>query len=200
MSDHDHDVDRFDRWSSHYDRSILQPLLFAPVQAATLSEAQREIHDVRTVLDVGCGTGQLLRRAAERFPGAELFGVDPASGMVGKAQGAPAEVVHARAERLPFPDAHFDLVTTTLSFHHWEDQQQGLREARRVLRGEGLFVLTDIVATGWLRSLLTRRRNEGRFNSPETLDRMLETAGFRPIGRASVPWRPQIKITLARAI
>ena len=98
---HDHDIGRFDRWSSRYDRSILQPLLFVPVQAATLAEAQREIGPVKAVLDVGCGTGQLLRRASERFPGAELVGVDPAPGMVGYAQESRStdiQVVNGSAE------------------------------------------------------------------------------------------------------
>ncbi|HXX89099.1 MAG TPA: class I SAM-dependent methyltransferase [Acidimicrobiales bacterium] len=198
---HDHDVGRFDRWSSRYDRSILQPLLFAPVQVATLAEAQRELRDVRAVLDVGCGTGQLLRRAAVRFPGAELVGADPAPGMLERARESPKdeiEFVNAAAEKLPFPDARFDLVVTTLSFHHWADQQQGLREVRRVLRDEGLFVLTDGSVPGWLRWAFAFRRGGGRLQSPEALDDLLAKAGLRTISRGSVPWRRQIQFTLAR--
>lgn len=197
----DRDVAHFDRWSSHYDRSVLQRFFFAPVQEATISAAATSARSVEAVLDVGCGTGQLLRRLHPRFPDAELVGVDPAPGMVKQARAARAdrhiEFVNGSAERLPFPDAHFDLALTTLSFHHWADQQQGLREIRRVLRGGGLFVLTDILAAPWLRWVLARRPSEGRFNPPVVLDRMLEDEDFRILGRASVPWRPQIKITLA---
>jgi ubiquinone/menaquinone biosynthesis C-methylase UbiE len=199
---HDHDVGRFDRWSASYDRSVLQPLLFAPVQVATLAAAQLQGGDVGAVLDVGCGTGQLLRAARERFPGAELVGADPAPGMVGRAQSSPAndiEFVNAAAEKLPFRDARFDLVITTLSFHHWADQQQGLVEVRRVLRDGGLFVLTDGSLPGWLRWAFAFRRSRGRFHAPDELDAMLAQAGLDPAGRQSVPWRRQIVITLSRA-
>jgi ubiquinone/menaquinone biosynthesis C-methylase UbiE len=59
------------------------------------------------VLDVGCGTGTLLRKAAERFDGAEMVGVDPESGMVEAAGEAwlgdrPVRFVLASAERPPF--------------------------------------------------------------------------------------------------
>jgi ubiquinone/menaquinone biosynthesis C-methylase UbiE len=200
----DRDVAHFDRWSSHYDRSILQRLFFGPVQEATMSETTINARSVEAVLDVGCGTGQLVRRMVQQFPNAEFVGVDPAPGMVKQAQAARADgkhvdFVNGSVEKLPFPDAHFDLVLTTLSFHHWADQQQGLHEIRRVLRGGGLFVLTDILAARWIRWLLARRPSEGRFNSPVVLDRMLEDQNFRTIRRVSVAWRPQIKIIVSRA-
>jgi len=37
-----------------------------------------------------------------------------------------------------------DLITSTISFHHWSDQPQGVREAVRVLRRGGLFILADM--------------------------------------------------------
>jgi SAM-dependent methyltransferase len=171
----DRDVAHFDRWSSHYDRSILQRLFFGPVQEATMSETTINARSVEAVLDVGCGTGQLVRHMVQQFPNAEFVGVDPAPGMVKQAQAARADgkhvdFVNGSVEKLPFPDAHFDLVLTTLSFH-----------AR------------------WIRWLLARRPSEGRFNSPVVLDRMLEDQNFRTIRRVSVAWRPQIKIIVSRA-
>ncbi len=201
----DHDVARFDTWSGHYDQSILQRFFFGPVQEAAITEAVLQQYEITHVLDVGCGTGQLLRRIARRFPDAELVGVDPAPGMVHQAQAATPpnrhlEFINAGAENLPLPDDHFDLVMTTLSFHHWADQQQALYEIRRVLRSSGLFVLTDVVAAGWLRRILTRRPVTGRFHSPEAIDAMLDKGGLRTVRRTSVPWRPQVKITLVRAV
>jgi ubiquinone/menaquinone biosynthesis C-methylase UbiE len=200
----DHDVGHFERWSSRYDRSVLQRFFFGPIQEATIAEVDRESGDVDAVLDVGCGTGQLLRRLAERHPDAELVGVDPAPGMVRQAQAASApeghiEFIIAGAEKLPFSDAHFDLVVTTVSFHHWADQQQGLHEVRRVLRNGGLFVLTDGLAGRWLRWPFAFRRNEGRLHTPDVLDGMLAAQRLRTVRRVPVPWRRQVKITLARA-
>lgn len=55
------------------------------------------------------------------------------------------------AEQLPFPTETFDLVLTTVSFHHWSDQPAGLSEAARVLRPGGRILLADHFTAGWLR-------------------------------------------------
>lgn len=68
-----------------------------------------------------------------------------------------------------------------------------------MLRSGGLLVLTDILAAPLFRWFLSLRPSEGRFNSPSDLDWMIEGQNLRTIRRASVPWRPQIKITLAEA-
>jgi len=188
----DHDIAHFDRWSSRYDRSILQRLFFGPVQEATIAEAARESGAVHAVLDVGCGTGQLLRRLAGRYLDAELVGVDPSAGMVTQAHRISVPDRHvaflsAGAEKLPFPDAHFDLVVTTVSFHHWADQQQGLREIRRVVRDTGLFVLTDGLADGLLRWPFLFNRNHGRLPTPESLDAMLVAQRFHTLRRCRCP-------------
>ena len=74
------------------------------------------------MLDVGCGTGALLRGLADRLPAAvELAGVDPAPAMIDGARAALGDRsnVHfelALAERLPFADARFDLIVSTVAF------------------------------------------------------------------------------------
>ena len=110
----------------------------------------------RRILDVGCGTGRLLARAAAVFPGAGLAGVDPAAGMVAEAAASLSADVDARfvrgaAERLPFADGSFDLVLSSMSFHHWADQRTALGEVRRVLRPGGIVALADGFAVGLLR-------------------------------------------------
>ena len=139
----DRDVGRFGRWASTYDEHWLQPRFFEPVQEATLDRAALLAPNPRRVLDVGCGTGALMRKAAKRFPRVDLSGVDPAPGMVEAAGRAwrgdrEARFVQAAAEHLPFEDGEFDLVTSTLSFHHWQGQQAGLNEIGRVLAPGGI--------------------------------------------------------------
>ena len=79
------------------------------------------------VLDVGCGTGYLLRRLAARCPAAtELAGIDAAPAMVAVArEAAVREAADGRlsfqagtAEQLPYPAGTFDLVVSTTSFDH----------------------------------------------------------------------------------
>ncbi len=134
----------------------------------------------RRVLDVGCGTGYLLRVLASQFPEAEeLAGVDPAPSMIDVAGASPAARVHFSvgvAEHLPYRDDAFDLVVTTTSFDHWKDQLTGLRECRRVLRPGGALVLVDQFSAWLVPTLLAGRRGKGRTKS--RCDRLLLSAGF----------------------
>jgi ubiquinone/menaquinone biosynthesis C-methylase UbiE len=178
----DQNVGRFGRWADTYDRSVLQRVLFGPLQETVLEQAALDVPAPASVLDIGCGTGQLLRRASRHFPEATLTGVDPSDGMVRVAQasvpvGAPVRFVEAYAEHLPFDDGAFDLVTTTMSFHHWADQPAALREVRRVMAPGGEFLLADALAAGLLRGVFGHEG--GSFNTPERLAEMLRGAGLR---------------------
>jgi SAM-dependent methyltransferase len=84
----------------------------------------------------------------------------------------------ATAERLPFPDRQFDLVFSTMTFHHWADQRQGVAEIARAMTPSGRWILADFIATGWLRYVrrLFRLR---RFLERDELDAMLASAGLR---------------------
>ncbi len=57
-----------------------------------------------------------------------------------------AEFVEAVAERLPFPDESFDIVTTRLAAHHFDDVALACREVARVLRPGGVFIFVDTLA------------------------------------------------------
>lgn len=180
-------IKRFDKWAPTYDKSRLQPTFFEPVHEATLRFASRVAPQPRRILDVGCGTGTLLRQAANHFPDAELVGADPAPGMVETAREAtqdnlPASFVCAPVESLPFAEGEFDLVLSTVSFHHWQDQQAGLGEIGRVLAPGGSLVLTDIFAVSWLRIMLLPMKLHGRFRTRAKVERMLRAAGLSPDG------------------
>ena len=141
------DVERFNRWAATYDQSLMQRLYFGPVHSKMLDllvQAEPKVQP-RHIIDVGCGTGRLLRAAASRWPEAKLFGVDPAEAMVSEATrlNPNATFKVAPAEWLPFPDQAADIVMSSLSFHHWADQEKGLQEIGRVLRPGGLFCLAD---------------------------------------------------------
>jgi ubiquinone/menaquinone biosynthesis C-methylase UbiE len=180
----DHDVGRFGRWADTYDESVLQRFLFGPLQGSALEQAATLVAAPRAVLDIGCGTGQLLHRAARRFPASTLTGIDASEEMIRVArssvpEGVPVEFVHGFAEELPFPDATFELVTTTMSFHHWADQPKALREVARVLAPGGVFALADALPVGWLSWLFVHSGDGGRFNTPRVLREMLQGAGLR---------------------
>ncbi|MBV9562152.1 MAG: class I SAM-dependent methyltransferase [Bradyrhizobium sp.] len=56
--------------------------------------------------------------------------------------------VETAAERLPFPDADFDFLACRYSAHHWQDFDRGLRQARRVLRGDAPAIFIDVCSPG----------------------------------------------------
>jgi len=185
---------RFDRWASTYDASPLQPALFAPVHQTALQLAQHLVPAARRVLDVGCGTGRLLRQARGRYRPAELVGVDLARGMLAAAMAATSiefgiRYLHAGAERLPFTDEVFDLVFATMSLRHWTDQAAGIAEIGRVLTPGGVLVLADVFPSSPRRtltaSLLARRR---RPSLPGELDAALIDHRLALVGYDHTTW------------
>jgi ubiquinone/menaquinone biosynthesis C-methylase UbiE len=149
-------------------------------RTATLVLAQPE--PPRRVLDIGCGTGYLLRLLADRLPDAtELVGVDPAPRMVATALAGTADqrirFSVGVAEHLTCPDDRFDLVVSTTSFDHWSDQPAGLSECFRVLGPGGRLVLVDQFSVWLAPTLLAGRRGKARTQRRAT--RLLTEAGFR---------------------
>lgn len=135
----------------------------------------------RRVLDVGCGTGYLLRTMARHYPEAqELAGIDAAPNMIEMAKGLTDDqrltFTNGVAEQLPYPDASMDLVVSSTSFDHWSDQLAGLRECARVLRAGGHLVLVDQFSRWLIPTIVTSRRGKAR--TPRRADRLLVHAGF----------------------
>jgi ubiquinone/menaquinone biosynthesis C-methylase UbiE len=95
--------------------------------------------------------------------------------------------VQGAAEDLPFDSASFDLVVSSMSFHHWADQRAGLGEIRRVLAPGGLFALADGVAIGWLRLAFRMTVKRERVHTPLELDSMLAAQALRTIGCGVLP-------------
>jgi ubiquinone/menaquinone biosynthesis C-methylase UbiE len=174
------DIQRFDRWSGTYERSFLQALLFDRVHQAVLDSIPGEIRP-ESILDIGCGTGRLLRKAGARWPVARLIGVDPAEGMIENARNLTpgATFYTSMAESLPLPDTSVDLVLSTTSFHHWRDQAQGVRQVARVLRPGGHFFLAD---TSLPRGLSTIIRHF-RLHDADTVREMFAQAGLNVQGQ-----------------
>ena len=184
---HRDDIARFDRWSKTYDSSIGQRLFFDRVHRAVLDELGTA--PFGAVVDIGCGTGRLLRAVSARWPEARLTGVDAAPGMIDVArQKLPAAELHvAPAERLPLPDQAADVVLSTVSFHHWADQAAGVREVLRILRGGGRFILADVSIPSWMSRLAPR----APMRSPGGFAKVFSEAGLEVAAQRRVPaWLP----------
>jgi ubiquinone/menaquinone biosynthesis C-methylase UbiE len=169
------DIQSFERRASSYERSPMQRLFFDRIHRAALELIPAEM-DPAVIVDIGCGTGRLLRKLARRWPEASLIGVDPAEGMVAEARRlTPGATFYVgQAEDLPLEAATVDLVVSTTSFHHWRDQALGVRQVGCALRPGGCFVLADILTPHWLYLLI----HHGRWASPVMVREMFDQAGL----------------------
>jgi len=104
------------------------------------------------VLDIGCGTGTLAIAAKRHVgPTGTVYGIDASPEMLAraekKARKASIEVVlsNAMAQALPFPDAQFDLVLSTVMLHHLprKGRAQCAAEMRRVLKRSGRVLVVE---------------------------------------------------------
>ena len=176
----DRDVAAFAERAEGYEAGWLGRL-HQEISDRTADLALAQVAAPRRVLDVGCGTGYLLRQLAARAPDAvELAGLDAAAEMVRVARESTddprARFQVGTAEHLPEPDGAFDLVVSTTSFDHWADQQAGLRECARVLAPGGRLVLVDQFSPLYLPTLVGSRRGKARTRRRAT--RLLTRAGF----------------------
>jgi ubiquinone/menaquinone biosynthesis C-methylase UbiE len=181
------DIERFDQRASTYEHSWLQRAFFDRVHFATLALATGIVQQPESILDVGCGTGKLLRRANTSWPEAQLIGVDPANGMIEMAKRLTpnATFFTGMAEALPLQDASVDLALSTTSFHHWQDQAAGIREIARVLRPGGYFILVDASFPDWFGRVFRPKR----FHSPAQLQTLFIQAGLRVQMQQTLAWR-----------
>jgi ubiquinone/menaquinone biosynthesis C-methylase UbiE len=104
------------------------------------------------VLDVGCGTGTLAIAARRQVGQAgSVCGVDASPEMITRAKkkaakaGLKVDFRNAFVEALPFPDAHFDVVLSSMMLHHLPGKvrRQCAAEIRRVLKPGGRVLAVD---------------------------------------------------------
>ena len=150
-----HARDQFQRWSRTYDRSWLNEAVFFPAIRACQEEItrwrQRRRRDQYCVLDVGCGTGTLLTILSGDPAARTLAGLDYSPNMIRGVVKKTRELglegriqaVCGDAERLPFADGVFDVLTCCNSFHHYPNQAAAIAGFARVLRPGGILILID---------------------------------------------------------
>ena len=154
---------------------------------------QAAIQPTEAVLDLGCGTGTLALEVKRRLPLAKIVGLDADTDMLRRARtkerrtGLQVHFDQALSWSLPYPDATFDVVLSTLFFHHLDPlgRSRTLVEVARVLKPGGRLHVAD---WGPQRSLLMAmlsfpdrlldglRRTAGAFSGRLTTE--MEDAGL----------------------
>lgn len=145
-----------------------------------------DFQDGWTMLDIGCGGGATLQRLLKRSKNANVYGLDISEESVAKAKRVNASVLDKQvfvtqgsAEKLPYEDGKFDLVTAVETIYFWPNILNCLLEVRRVLKPGGQFaIMVEVVDADsmWMNVV------EGMTAySPEELKQLLEEAGFHDV-------------------
>lgn len=164
------------------------------------------------VLDVGCGGGELLAFFAGL--GAQTAGLDPAPGMVAlaRARVPGADVRLGEAERLPWPDGRFGLVTSVNALQFAEDTLDALAECVRVAVPGGLVAIANWAEAA--RNDLNAVEEavaaadgeepvpDGELRLPGGLEGLLDEGGVTVVasGLVELPWRAADDDSLVRGI
>jgi SAM-dependent methyltransferase len=142
-----------------------------------------DIQDSWTMLDIGCGGGATLKRLLKRSQDAKVYGIDISGESVAKARQINVDVLDKQvfvqqgsAEKLPYEDGMFDLVTAVETVYFWPNLPNCMQEVRRVLKPGGHFaIMVEVVDTDskWMNVV------EGMTAyTPEQLKTLLDDAGF----------------------
>jgi ubiquinone/menaquinone biosynthesis C-methylase UbiE len=135
------------------------------------------------ILDVGTGPGLVPLAVAHAAPHLHIDGVDLSPAMIAAARRecTTARLDHrvtfavADVTSLPYPDATFDLVISSMSLHHWPDPPAAIHDLRRILRHTGQIWIYDA------RPALHRARTAARATFPE------HTVRLEPIRTGRIP-------------
>jgi ubiquinone/menaquinone biosynthesis C-methylase UbiE len=142
-----------------------------------------DVQDGWTMLDVGCGGGFTIRRLLKRSKDAQVYGIDISEESVAKAKKVNADVLDKQvfvtqgsAEKLPYEDEKFDLVTAVETVYFWPNLPGCLQEVRRVLKPGGKFaILVEVVDSD---SKWTNIVEGMTAYTPEQIKSLLDDAGF----------------------
>jgi ubiquinone/menaquinone biosynthesis C-methylase UbiE len=165
------------------------------------------------VLEIGCGTGNLLLAAKRSQPAATAVGVDPDLTALARAQrkahrrGLAVQLDRGYADELPYADDSVDVVLSSFMLHHVpaDRREPAMREVRRVLRPGGALHLVDIggedaPADGWL----ARRAHRHGLTEGEVgggIPDLLRRAGFLDVRETGSDTRRHVgRVTFYRAV
>lgn len=117
---------------------------------------QAAVHPQHRILDIGCGTGTFAISIKGWLPDADVVGLDPDPKALARGRrkahraGRTIRFEQGFANALPYPDASFDRVFSTLMLHHLphETKLMAMREVRRVLKAGGSLHLLDFEQEG----------------------------------------------------
>ena len=206
--------DIWDVWAHRYDKLWVQKYSLSPSRKLILSELEKKltnaIHQEISILDVGCGTGQLLQDIVTAFKDLPLHavGIDSSWQMVRAAQEKQipqTQFLYGDAQNLPFPDASFDILTCSHSFPYYADKTRAIAEFGRVLKPGGVLLLVNASVNNLydklVMTMVKLTTSPAHYPSAAETTVLVKNGGLIPLGQqplATAFYMPSIILTCAQ--
>lgn len=138
------------------------------------------------VLDVGCGTGTILKNL-DKFTNISGYGIDVEENMinVAKQKCKKMNFIVSNCTETPFEDSKFDIITSCMAYHHFADKKGFAREVSRITKHGGHLYIADPRFPWLIRKPLNLalrfHKVAGYFGTPEEIKKVFCDYGFELI-------------------
>ncbi|MDR2888561.1 MAG: class I SAM-dependent methyltransferase [Lachnospiraceae bacterium] len=172
---------KFDKRAASYD-SGFEGKLSSKFYNALLSQVK--LQDGFSVLDVGCGTGYVLRKMASSTS-IHGYGIDVEDEMIAVARKKCPDMTIQRSpcENTPFSDCQFDVLTACMAYHHFSDKAGFIKEASKILKPGGCLYIADPFFPYPIRkiinAILKLVRLTGKFFTAHEIETDFSKEGFK---------------------
>ena len=179
-------INQFKNWSNIIDKK----LYFSFLNSNKFVLENLNLNSNTRLLDIGCGTGILLKLIAEYDNSVQLFGLDISPEMIKVAQTKLNNEIKfyiQSANKLPFSNNFFDYTTCVTSFHHYPDQLNALKEMHRVLKPCGKMIVLDPFKGGFVNNTIIKfldlifNEKDVAFYTKQEMTKLINDAGFTSI-------------------
>ena len=168
---------RADKYDDHFEgklSKVFYKLIYDNIQLTPSAE----------VLDVGCGTGTILRTLSDRG-NISTHGIDvePEMLKIARSKCPDADIRQCSCEDTPYTDNRFDVLTACMAYHHFSDKEAFEKEAQRILKPDGLLYIADPNFPKIIRKVINRlaRRYNGEFFSSDEISERFSRSGFSTV-------------------
>ncbi|KLI36629.1 methyltransferase type 11 [Brachyspira hyodysenteriae] len=187
--------EHFNKQASIYDeKDTIYYSKYGKISCNYVSEYLKNI-DYNKLLDIGSGTGYLINMLKKYKASAEFYGLDLSEEMINISKSKnikDAEFILGSANKLPFNDNTFDIVTCIQSFHHYPYPDEAMKEVYRVLKKGGIYILSDTGVGGiaaWIdNNILFKIMKSGdcRTENKEGISKRMLKNGFDVIDKKQI--------------
>lgn len=143
-----------------------------------------KVKENEKILEIGAGTGRAIQDIIKITN--NIWILDPSIHMLNQATKKYPKVktVISKAEKTPFKDESFDRIFAIDSLHHWDDAEQGLKEANRILKNsEGLIIIIEFdpltMFGHFIKSMEKVLQMGSTFYSPREMRKLMRKTNFR---------------------